>query len=33
MPVYGPERLSDSDLDDLVSYLMTLRGFNPAVPQ
>ena len=33
MPVYGPDRLSDSDLDDLVSYLMTLRGFNPAVPQ
>lgn len=31
MPVFGPDRLSDSDLDDLVSYLMTLRGFNPAV--
>jgi putative heme-binding domain-containing protein len=33
MPAYGPARLSDGDLDDLISYLMTLRGFNPAVPQ
>jgi putative heme-binding domain-containing protein len=31
MPVFGPDRLSDSDLDDLVRYLMTLRGFDPAV--
>ncbi len=31
MPVFGPERLSDSDLDDLLRYLQTLRGFNPAV--
>jgi cytochrome c oxidase cbb3-type subunit 3 len=31
MPVYGPDRLSDSDLDDLLRYLQTLRGFNPAV--
>src|SRR5262245_61259077 len=33
MPTYGPSVLSESDLDDLISYLMTLRGFNPAVPQ
>ena len=33
MPVFGPERLSDSDLDDLLRYLQTLRGFNPAVKQ
>ena len=33
MPVFGPDRLSDSDLDDLLRYLMTLRGFNPAVKQ
>ncbi|MGQ0734703.1 MAG: c-type cytochrome [Acidobacteriota bacterium] len=33
MPAYGPARLSERDLDDLVRYLMTLRGFNPAVPQ
>ncbi len=26
MPAYGPGRLSDSDLDDLVGYLSTLRG-------
>ena len=25
MPVYGPDRLSDKDLDDLVRYLSTLR--------
>jgi cytochrome c oxidase cbb3-type subunit III len=33
MPVFGTDRLSDRDLDDLVRYLQTLRGFNPAVPQ
>ena len=33
MPVFGPDRLSDSDLDDVVRYLQTLRGFNPAVKQ
>ena len=32
MPVFGPERLSDSDLNDLVRYLGTLRGFDPSVP-
>ncbi len=30
MPVFGPDRLSDSDLDDLLRYLQTLRG--PDVP-
>ncbi len=33
MPVYGPDRLSESDLDDVVRYLLTLRGFDPAVRQ
>jgi cytochrome c oxidase cbb3-type subunit 3 len=33
MPAFGPDRLSDSDLDDLVRYLQTLRGFDPAVRQ
>ena len=32
MPAFGRDRLSDSELDDLVSYLETLRGFDPAVP-
>jgi cytochrome c oxidase cbb3-type subunit III len=31
MPIFGTDRLSDSDLDDLVRYLQTLRGFDPAV--
>jgi hypothetical protein len=33
MPTFGPDRLSESDLDDLVRYLQTLRGFDPAVKQ
>jgi hypothetical protein len=33
MPIFGSERLSDSDLNDLVRYLGTLRGFNPSVQQ
>jgi hypothetical protein len=33
MPVFGAERLSDNDLNDLVRYLGTLRGFDPSVPQ
>jgi len=33
MPTFGPDRLGDRDLDDLVRYLLTLRGFDPAVPQ
>jgi alcohol dehydrogenase (cytochrome c) len=30
MPAYGPERLSEGDLDDVVGYLGTLRGPSPA---
>jgi cytochrome c oxidase cbb3-type subunit III len=30
MPVYGPDRLNDRDLDDLVRYLTTLRGATEA---
>jgi mono/diheme cytochrome c family protein len=26
MPVYGPSRLSDAELGDVVRYLRTLRG-------
>jgi putative heme-binding domain-containing protein len=33
MPTFGPDRLSDSDLDDLLRYLQTLRGFDPAVKE
>ncbi len=33
MPAYGPEQLSDSDLDDLVRYLRTLTGRPPSSPQ
>src|SRR6266850_5774452 len=33
MPIFGPDRLSDSDLDDLLRYLQSLRGFDPAVRQ
>jgi putative heme-binding domain-containing protein len=33
MPIFGPDRLSDVALDDLVRYLQTLRGFDPAVLQ
>jgi putative heme-binding domain-containing protein len=33
MPAFGPDRLSDSDVDDVVRYLQTLRGFDPAVGQ
>jgi len=31
MPAFGSGQLSASDLDDLVRYLQTLRGFDPAV--
>lgn len=31
MPAYGPDRLNESDLDDLIRYLQTLRGFDPTV--
>ena len=33
MPIFGPDRLSDSDLDDLLRYLQSLRGFDPAVKE
>jgi putative heme-binding domain-containing protein len=33
MPAFGTNRISESDLDDLIRYLQTLRGFNPAVVQ
>ena len=33
MPSYGPDRLTDSDLDDVVGYLSTLRGADLSVPQ
>jgi putative heme-binding domain-containing protein len=33
MPVFSSNRLNDADLDDLLRYLQTLRGFDPAVPQ
>lgn len=33
MPPFGTNRLSDSELDDLIRYLQTLRGFNPSVVQ
>ena len=33
MPVFGPDRLSQNDLDDVVRYLQGLRGFDPAVRQ
>jgi putative heme-binding domain-containing protein len=31
MPPFGTNRLSDAELNDVISYLQTLRGFNPAV--
>jgi putative heme-binding domain-containing protein len=33
MPAFPHSRLSDAELDDLLRYLQTLRGFNPAVRQ
>jgi cytochrome c oxidase cbb3-type subunit 3 len=30
MPVYGPDRLNDRDLDDLLQYLTVLRGADAA---
>jgi putative heme-binding domain-containing protein len=32
MPSFSSNRLNDADLDDLVRYLQTLRGFDPTVP-
>ena len=31
MPIFGSNRLNEGDLNDLVSSLQTLRGFDPAV--
>lgn len=31
MPAFGPDRLSENDLNDLLAYLDTLKGFDPAV--
>jgi cytochrome c oxidase cbb3-type subunit III len=33
MPVFGPDRLSPGDLDDLLRYLQGLHGFDPTVRQ
>jgi len=33
MPPFGSNRISESDLDDLIRYLQTLRGFDPSVVQ
>jgi putative heme-binding domain-containing protein len=33
MPAFASNRLSDADLDDLVRYLQSLRGFDPTVVQ
>jgi putative heme-binding domain-containing protein len=31
MPVFGSDRLNESDLNDLLAYLGTLKGFDPSV--
>ena len=31
MPVFGPDRLNEADLNDLLAYLATLKGFDPSV--
>jgi putative heme-binding domain-containing protein len=33
MPAFGSNRISESELDDLIRYLQTLRGFDPSVVQ
>ena len=33
MPAFGPDRLSEKDLTDLLTYLSTLKGFDPSVKQ
>jgi cytochrome c oxidase cbb3-type subunit 3 len=33
MPAFTSDRINDRDLDDLLRYLQTLRGFDPAVPE
>jgi mono/diheme cytochrome c family protein len=31
MPAFGPDRLNETELADLVAYLTTLRAASPAV--
>jgi hypothetical protein len=31
MPSFGVDRLSQSDLDDVIRYMQTLKGYDPAV--
>lgn len=31
MPAFGVDKLSNAEIDDLVAYLQTLRGFDPTV--
>ena len=31
MPVFGADRLNESDLNDLLAYLATMTGFDPSV--
>lgn len=31
MPAFGPDRLNESDLNDILSYLASLRGFDTSV--
>ena len=33
MPAFGSNRIGEKDLDDLIRYLQTLRGFDPTVIQ
>ncbi len=33
MPAYGPDRLTDAELDDLLRYLSTLRGQTTGTPE
>ena len=33
MPAFGSNLLSDAQLDDIMRYLQTLRGFDPAIQQ
>jgi putative heme-binding domain-containing protein len=33
MPPFGTSRISETELDDLIRYLQTLRGFDPSVIQ
>jgi len=33
MPAFGSNRIGEKELDDLIRYLQTLRGFDPSVIQ